>query len=102
MIERRHQIWRRDLNDAVRDTDGKFSFEKLGTYAGQFIAARYLWEHIDGVIPGWDIMTVWFTVLIAPSLFKKLMSLKYGGPADQQVVTTTATAATVTTTEGKK
>lgn len=82
MTEKRHQCVRRDLNDAVRDESGKFSFEKIGTYAGQYIAAQYLVVHWEQAIESWDILTVLFSVLIAPSLFKKLMNMKYSGSSE--------------------
>lgn len=91
--------WRRDLNDSVRDEGGKFSFEKVGGLAGQFIAGKYLLEHWEQAIKSWDILTVLFTVLIAPTLFKKLMNMKYGGREDKPTVTTVATAKVETTTE---
>lgn len=100
--QRRSPCWRRDLNDAVRDDNGKFSFEKVGTIAGQLIAGKYLLVEVEHVLKGWDVMTILFTVLIAPSLFKKLMSLKYGGVPEQTTTTTTASADVVTTTKGKK
>lgn len=99
MIDRRSCL-RRDLNDLVRDEAGKFSFEKIGTYVGQGIAANYLIAHWSETIKSWDIMTVLFAVLIAPSLFKRLMNMKYGGA--QEATVTTATAEVVTTTKGKK
>ena len=97
MIEQRHSGIRRDINDAVRDDGGKFSFEKVGTICGQIIAGKYLLIHWEPAIKSWDILTVLFTVLIAPSLFRKLVNMKYGG-TDPTTTTTTATA-TVSTLE---
>ena len=98
MTEQRHSGIRRDINDAVRDEGGKFSFEKIGTICGQMIAGKYLLIHWEQAMKSWDILTVLFTVLIAPSLFRKLMNMKYGGTPDAQTTTTaTATVATVST-----
>jgi hypothetical protein len=102
IIDNRHSTLRRDLNNLVRDDKGDFSLEKIGTYVGQYLAASYLVSHLDKPVPTWDIMTVWFVVLTAPSLFKKLMNMKYGGKDDAAATTTTATAEVTTTTKGKK
>lgn len=99
MTDKRTQTWRRDLNDAVRDESGTISFSKIGTMAGQFIAGKYLLEHWEKVILNWDTLTILFSVLIAPELFKKLLNMKYGGVDAPQTVTTTTAAAVTTTTE---
>jgi hypothetical protein len=96
MTEQRHSPIRRDINDAVRDDNGKFSFKKVGIIAGQFIAGKYLLIHWEKAIASWDVLTVLFTVLIAPDLFIRLMNLKYGGTPDAQTTTTTATATVAT------
>ena len=96
MTEQRHSPIRRDINDAVRDDNGKFSFKKVVIIAGQFIAGKYLLIHWEKAIASWDVLTVLFTVLIAPDLFIRLMNLKYGGTPDAQTTTTTATATVAT------
>lgn len=78
VVERRTQAWRRDLNDAFRDEMGRLSPSKIGSIAGQFISGQYLWVHWEKVISNWDTMTILFSVLIAPELFKKLLNMKYG------------------------
>ena len=84
---------RRDINDLVRDESGGLSLTKIGTLAGQWLAVKLIIENGKDVIVNWDSLTVLFTVLIAPELFKKMMNMKYGnGHAGTTVVTTTATA----------
>ena len=82
---------RRDINDLVRDESGRVSPSKIGGIAGQVIAGKYLLVHWEAVIGAWDVLTILLSVLIAPELFKKLLTMKYGG-SDPQVTTTTATA----------
>lgn len=96
-MDNRTQTWRRDLNDAVRDEGGRISFSKIGTLSGQFIAGKYLIEHWEKVILNWDTMTILFSVLVAPELFKKLLNMKYGGSTVEPTTTTTTATADVTT-----
>lgn len=81
--ERRKSVWRRDLNDAVRDESGRVSMTKVGGIAGQWIAAKMLLENSDKVIANWDSMTVLFSVLIAPELIKKMVIMKYGNEGNK-------------------
>lgn len=95
--------WRRDLNAIARDESGGLSPAKIGGIAGQIIAGNYLLTHWEIAITSWDILSILFTVLIAPELLKKLLAMKYGWQENgkDKVVTSTATAETVTTTKGK-
>jgi hypothetical protein len=77
-MEKRKSILRRDLNDLVRDESGHLSPSKMGTLVGQWLAVKMILEHGAAIIANWDSLTVLFTVLIAPELFKKLMNMKYG------------------------
>ncbi len=97
MIEKRHSSGvRRDLNDLVRSEDGRISGSKIGTYAGQYIAARLLLTHSDDLIDHWDSLAIMFTVLIAPELWKMIMNLKYGG-ASSTTIEKTSVSQTVKT-----
>ena len=97
VIDRRaNPTIRSDINDAVRDDFGRLSPEKIGCIVGQFISAKYLLVHWEKIITNWDVLSVLFAVLIAPTLAKRLISMKYGVTPD--TTTTTATAAVVTTT----
>ena len=80
MTERRTATIRRDLNDLVRDESGHLSPTKIGTLLGQWLAVKLILQHGSEIIANWDSLTVLFTVLIAPELFKKMMNLKYGAP----------------------
>lgn len=77
--ERRSAIWRRDLNDLVRDESGRLSPTKIGTLAGQWLVVKLILEHGSEIIANWDSLTVLFCVLIAPEMFAKLVRMKYGG-----------------------
>jgi hypothetical protein len=92
MSERRQGMLRRDLNDLVRDESGHLSPSKVGTLMGQWLSVKLILENGKEIISNWDSLTVLFSVLIAPELFKKLMNMKYSG------TTTTTDSSTQTTT----
>ena len=71
---------RRDLNGLVRGKDGEISGSKLGTYAGQIIAAKLL---LANSLPSWDVLTVLFLVLVAPEAYKQLLAMRWGGGTGQ-------------------
>ena len=74
----RGSILRRDLNDLVRDESGRLSPTKIGTLVGQWLAVKLILENGKEIIANWDSLTVLFSVLIAPEIFKKLLNMKYG------------------------
>lgn len=78
MSEKRKSVLRRDLNDLVRDESGHLSPTKIGTLVGQWLSVKLILENGGAIIANWDSLTVLFSVLIAPELFKKLMNMKYG------------------------
>lgn len=78
MTVQRRSILRRDLNDLVRDESGRLSPTKIGTLVGQWLSVKLILTHGSEIIANWDSLTVLFSVLIAPELFKKLMNMKYG------------------------
>lgn len=83
--ERRQSILRRDLNDLVRDESGHLSPAKIGTLVGQWLSVKLILQHGDKLIGNWDSLTVLFTVLVAPELFKKLVNMKYGAGKENQL-----------------
>ena len=76
MSEKRKSILRRDLNDLVRDESGHLSPSKVGTLAGQWLSVKLILENGTAIIANWDSLTVLFSVLIAPELFKKIVNMK--------------------------
>ena len=78
VADKRRATIRRDLNDLVRDEDGHLSAVKIGTLIGQWLAIKLILENGAAIIANWDSLTVLFSVLIAPDLFKRLVTLKYG------------------------
>lgn len=95
MTEQRRSPLRRDLNALVRGKDGELSGSKIGTYAGQYIAAK--WLITIPVLPTWDVLSVLFLVLIAPEAYKQLLAMKWGGNYSQ-----TTESKVVTTSKEKK
>lgn len=71
---------RRDLNDLVRDANGRVSSAKVGMNTGQLIAAYLLLKHSQFIIDRWDALAILLTILVAPDMFKKFINLKYGAP----------------------
>ena len=82
--ERRKGGIRRDLNGLVRGKDGEISGSKIGTYAGQIIAAKLL---LVNSLPSWDVLAVLFLVLIAPEAYKQVLAMRWGGSSVGQVTT---------------
>lgn len=82
--ERRKSRLRRDLNNLVRDESGNVSPTKIGTLLGQWLSIKLILENGSAIIANWDSLTVLFSVLIAPELFKKLMNMKYGNGHTQK------------------
>ena len=79
--DQRKATIRRDLNDLVRDESGHLSSTKIGTLIGQWLAIKMILEHGTAIIANWDSLTVLFSVLIAPEIFKKLLNMKYSNGA---------------------
>lgn len=77
-LERRQSLFRRDINELVRDPQGKVSAGKVGSIIGQFIAAKYLLQHNGELIDKWETLLILLSVLIAPELIKKMVTMKYG------------------------
>lgn len=78
IVERRHSVFRRDLNELVRDPQGKVSAGKVGSIVGQFIAAKYLLVHNGELIGKPEALLILLCVLTVPELVKKLVQMKYG------------------------
>ncbi len=89
---------RRDLNDLVRDREGRLDPVKIGTLVGQGLAVKLILEHGAAIIGNWDSLTVLFLVLTAPEMFKKLVNMKYGVPTNGSTSTTTSTTDSTTQT----
>ncbi len=106
-MKERTQNLRRDINDLVREDDGRLSAEKIGMMVGQWLAVKLIVENGSIIVTNWDSLTVLFLVLIAPATFVKLAGMKYGGggngaPAPVSVTTTTTATETKVAPKGKK
>lgn len=71
--------WRRNLNDGFLNPDGSFSWAKFFTTCTQTSLLYHLNAHFEALMKSWDSLAVVLVVLIAPEMFKKLVSMKYGG-----------------------
>ena len=71
--------WRRQLNDGFQNPDGSFSWSKSFTAAGQASCLYHLNYHFAELMERWDSLALILSVLVAPELLKKLLSMKYGG-----------------------
>ena len=87
MTEKRVATLRRDLNDLVRGEDGYLSTTKIGTLIGQWLAVKLILENGSEIIANWDSLMVLFSVLIAPELVKRMVTMKYGNGQPEKVVT---------------
>lgn len=104
MSDQRKAGLRRDLNDLVRDKEGRLDPVKIGTLVGQWLAVKLILEHGAAIILNWDSLTVLFLVLTAPEMFKKLVNMKYGAPTNGTTATTTTKTESTTdsTTQATK
>ena len=75
---RRGSILRRDINDLVRDEAGRVSATKIGTLIAQWLSVKLILENGAAIIANWDSLLVLFSVLIAPEMVKRLVTMKYG------------------------
>jgi hypothetical protein len=80
-IERRKRgAIRRDLNDVIRDTNGRFSLTKVMSYFGQGLAGYLLLKHAEYALDRWDSLLVILCVMVMPDMLKRIISSKYPVP----------------------
>lgn len=77
----RHRAWRRDLNALVRDPDQRVSEAKLWANIGKALICYVLLFPNATLLEHWEGFAIMLLFLIAPDLVKKMLTLKYGGPA---------------------
>ena len=75
--ERRKLSIRQDINDLVRDGYGRLSPARIGLLVGQWLSVKVILEHGSEIIANWDSLLVLFTVLVAPDVLRKLITMKY-------------------------
>lgn len=79
MIEERRQApLRRDLNDLVRDPQGKVSEAKAFAVAFKISMIYVFLKHTEMVIKDWMVLLVFCAAMLAPDLLKKLITMKAG------------------------
>ena len=78
-VERRRSVLRRDLNDAVRSDDGRFSESKAWAGVGKLICVYLLMVYTDAVLHTEYTLVTLLAFVIAPDLVKRVIGAKYGG-----------------------
>ena len=76
--ERRKSVLRRDLNDAVRSDDGRFSESKAWAGVGKLICVYLLLIYTDAVLHTEYTLVTLLAFVIAPDLVKRVIGAKYG------------------------
>ena len=76
--ERRTQLLRRDLNDLVRNADGRVSEAKTWAVIGKACAVWLLLHHTEYIVDRADALAVLLSIVILPDVFKKIIDAKYG------------------------
>lgn len=77
--ERRQSPLRRQFNEAFCDPDGHFNLGKFLALWTQIVVLGHLGRTWDQLLDKPETLVVVLTFLIAPDVFKKFLTLKYGG-----------------------
>ena len=78
MIEHRQSPIRREVNELIRDPQGRVSEAKTWANAGKAICCWLLVSHADFVVAHWDVLMVIVSTIVLPDLLKKIITAKYG------------------------
>lgn len=78
VFKERHASIRRDLNDLIRDPQGKVSAGKVGGILGQWLAIKLTLEHSAALVDKPETLAILLLMLIAPEVVKKFLTMKYG------------------------
>lgn len=77
--DRRHQPIRRELNEIIRDPQGRISEAKTFAVLGKSALLYILLTYPVSILERWDVLAVIVSALIAPDLLKKFLTLRAGG-----------------------
>ena len=83
--ERRLSPFRRDLNQTVRDPEGRFSPSKVIAIGGQALCGWLLVHHAEKIVEHWDAMALLLAFLIAPDIGKKWLTMHYLGATQKGI-----------------
>lgn len=69
---------RRDINDLVRDPQGRMSEAKLFAIFFKLLMLDIFWQNAPVILSDWEVLAVFVTSFVAPDLLKKLISSRAG------------------------
>ena len=78
MHDARGSRLRRDINALIRDPNQNISASKLWVNIGNAVTVYLLIAYGELIVLHWEVLAVLLTILVAPDLLKKVISLKYG------------------------
>lgn len=77
-IERRGSRLRRDLNDLVRDRDGKVSETRIGILSFKALLFYVFLDQVELILKQWEIFSIFVTTFIVPDALKRILEAKAG------------------------
>ncbi len=80
----RKQLLRRDLNDLIRNPEGKVSESKLYSNIGKIVAIYLLVAYAESVLKSYDVLLVLLGFVVVPDILKKAISMKYSHAEDKK------------------
>jgi hypothetical protein len=75
--DKRHWPLRRDLNDMVRDANGKFSWPKFSVILGQVYSLYLLDFHKYDILDHSDTLLILLMMIIAPHMIIRVLQSKF-------------------------
>lgn len=78
-VERRHQVLRRQVNEAFCSPDGSISISKTIAIFAQIVLLYKLGGEFLTVIKDWAVFAVIVSALIVPDALKKAIAMKFSG-----------------------
>lgn len=78
MEERRKSMLRRDLNDLIRDSNGKVSEANVGILAFKGLLFYTFLHHTETILKQWEIFSIFVTTFIVPDALKRILEAKAG------------------------
>jgi hypothetical protein len=101
MADRRHAHLCRDLNELVRDPQGRMSEAKMFAVAFKPFLIWVFVKNAETILQDWTILTVIVVTFVAPDLLKKLIAMRTGTPDGESRTTEYRRESTLTSTTAK-
>ena len=79
LAEQRHSPFRRQVNEAFCDPDGRFSIGKFLVIWTQIVVLAHMGTSWDKLIDKPETLLIVLGFLITPDLVKKIIIMKFGG-----------------------